>query len=202
MTLGDKGLGVATQIQIDIATLDALDDTVDQLALAVAVGVNHLLAFRLAYTLHDHLLGGLRGNAAELHVVHRLFDHAADLDVGVDGQRVLEQDLVVFRLHFRIVFKHFPATEGLVIARFTVDGYTRNNFIVVTFGRGRCEGGFERFKNDIFADAFLIGYRVYNQKDFFTHLLPTPFRALSPADQVTFCARREFSRSPAPASPW
>src|SRR6185312_10885379 len=51
----DERLGVAAEIQIDIAALDALGDAVDQLAHAILVGIYHLRALGLADALHDHL---------------------------------------------------------------------------------------------------------------------------------------------------
>ena len=81
----------ASQVDDHVGTLGALDDAVDQLADAAVVFVVDGVAFRLAHLLHDHLLGGLRGDAPE----HggRLGDHdlAAHFHVGVEllrlGQR-------------------------------------------------------------------------------------------------------------------
>src|SRR5690606_2338802 len=43
LVLGDNRLGVATQVDVDVAALHALDDAGDQLADAVLPGVDHLL---------------------------------------------------------------------------------------------------------------------------------------------------------------
>src|SRR6185369_13873141 len=61
----DDGLAAA-EIDDDVAVLDALDGAVDDLADAIDVLVVHALALGIADLLHDHLLGGLGGNAAEL----------------------------------------------------------------------------------------------------------------------------------------
>ena len=79
LVLRDEGLGVAAQVDVDVAALDALDDAGDQLADAVLPGVDDLRALGFAHALHDHLLGGLRGDAAELGVLDLLFDVVADL---------------------------------------------------------------------------------------------------------------------------
>jgi hypothetical protein len=59
------GLGLA-DIDDQVAALEAADDAGDDLALAVLVLVVHVVALGLADALVDHLLGGLRGDAAEL----------------------------------------------------------------------------------------------------------------------------------------
>ena len=51
---------------IDVAELDALDDAVDDLADAVLEFVVLALALGIAHLLHDHLLGVLGGDAAEI----------------------------------------------------------------------------------------------------------------------------------------
>jgi len=54
------------QIDRDVAELHALDQTVDDLALAVLEFLELALALGFAHFLHDHLLGGLGGDAAEI----------------------------------------------------------------------------------------------------------------------------------------
>ena len=66
MSRGDEGFGVAAEVDVDAAALDALDDAGHQLADAILVRVDDLRALGLAHPLHDDLLGGLRGDAAEL----------------------------------------------------------------------------------------------------------------------------------------
>src|SRR5690606_34984741 len=80
LVLGDEGLGVATQVNEDVAALHALDHAGDQFADAVLPRVHHLLALGLAHALHDHLLGGLRGDAPEVDVLDLFLDVIADLD--------------------------------------------------------------------------------------------------------------------------
>src|SRR5690242_6416636 len=99
----DEGLGVAAQVEVDVAALDALDDAGDQLAHAILVGVHHLLALGFAHALHDHLLGGLRRDAAELGVLDLRLDVLTHLGVGALVQRVHQAQLVERRLHLAVV---------------------------------------------------------------------------------------------------
>src|SRR3984885_3872845 len=54
----------AAEIDDDAAVFDALDDAVDDIADAVLEFLVLAVALGLAHLLHDHLLGGLRGDAA------------------------------------------------------------------------------------------------------------------------------------------
>src|SRR3546814_15790861 len=54
---------------VDVAALDALDDAGHQLADAILPLVHDLRPLGLAHALHDHLLGGLGCDAAEIDVV-------------------------------------------------------------------------------------------------------------------------------------
>src|SRR5690606_2804747 len=53
LVLRDQRLGVAAQVHVHIAALDALDDAVDQLADPVLPGIHHLGALGLAHALDD-----------------------------------------------------------------------------------------------------------------------------------------------------
>jgi hypothetical protein len=66
LVLRDEGFGVAAEVDVDVAALGALDHARDELAHAVLPGIDDLRAFGFAHALHDHLLGGLRGDAAEI----------------------------------------------------------------------------------------------------------------------------------------
>ena len=56
----------AADVDDEVAALEAADDAGDELALAVLVLVVDVLALGLADALDDDLLGGLRGDAAEV----------------------------------------------------------------------------------------------------------------------------------------
>ena len=86
------GLGAA-EIDDHVAVLDALDDAVDDLADAVLVFVVLALALGLAHLLHDHLLGVLRRDAAEIERGQGLGDEVADLRRRIAAPRLLERDL-------------------------------------------------------------------------------------------------------------
>ena len=68
----------AAEIDDDIAVFDALDHAVDDLADAILVFVVHALALGIAHLLDDHLLGVLRGDAAEIDRRQGLGDVIAD----------------------------------------------------------------------------------------------------------------------------
>ena len=72
------------EVHDHIAVFDALDRAVDDLADAVLVFVILPVALGLAHLLHDHLLGRLRGDAAEVEGRQRVGDGVADL-----GSRVV-----------------------------------------------------------------------------------------------------------------
>src|SRR5690606_42071910 len=97
LVLGDERLGVAAQVDVDVAALDALDDAGDQFAYAILPLVHDLRALGFAHALHDHLLGGLGGDAAEIHVVDLLFDVVADFDAFALVDRVHQADLAFRR---------------------------------------------------------------------------------------------------------
>src|SRR5690606_37429607 len=111
LVLGDERFGVAAQVDVDVAAFHALDHAGDQFADAVLPRVHHLLALGFAHALHDHLLGALRGDAAEVDVLDLLFDVVADLDAFDFVDRVHQADLAIRRFHHHVVGHHFPAAE-------------------------------------------------------------------------------------------
>ena len=83
----------ATEIDQHVAVFDALDLADHDLADAVLVLVVLALALGLAHLLHDHLLGALRGDAAEIDRRQRLQDVVADLRRRIALARLLQRDL-------------------------------------------------------------------------------------------------------------
>src|SRR5690606_17878349 len=63
----------------DVAVFLALDHAVDDRALAVLEFLELAVALGLAHLLQDHLLGGLRGDAAKVHRRHLVHDFVTDL---------------------------------------------------------------------------------------------------------------------------
>ena len=92
LVAADDGFATA-EVDDDVAVFDALDGAVDDLADAVDVLVVHALALGIAHLLHDHLLGRLGGDAAELDRRQRLGDEVAELGGVVLALGVLELDL-------------------------------------------------------------------------------------------------------------
>src|SRR5450432_2692368 len=69
----------AAEIYDDAAIFDALDDAVDDVADAILEFLILPVALGLADLLHDHLLGGLRGDAAIFQRRQGIGDGVADL---------------------------------------------------------------------------------------------------------------------------
>ena len=88
-----QALDALAQLDERVARVGLLDDAGDELADAVAVLLVHHLALGLADPLEDHLLGGLRGDAAE--VVGR---DVALLDLVAVHRELLGVDLRLLRL--------------------------------------------------------------------------------------------------------
>ena len=193
----NEGLGIAAQVEVDVAALDALDDAGDQLADAILVGLDHLRALGFAHALHDDLLGGLRGDAAELGVLDLFLDVFADLGVGALVDRVHQADLPVRRLHLDVVGDDFPAAEGLVFAGLAIDGHADVRVLVriALLGR-RGQRRFHRLENDVARDALLVGDRIHHQQQFFAH-----FRHSANATMASVCLNKVSVSCPWPCRP-
>src|SRR3546814_19798536 len=76
LVLGDERLGVAAQVDVDVAALDALDDAGHPLADAILPLVHDLTPLALAPALHDHPLGGLGCDAPEIQLAAPPLDAA------------------------------------------------------------------------------------------------------------------------------
>src|SRR5690606_6245855 len=160
------------EVDVDVAALDALDHAGHQLADAILPGIDDLLALGLAHALHDHLLGGLGGDAAEVDVLDLLLDVVADLDALGLVDRVHQADLAVRRLHDDVIGDHFPAAEGLVAAVLGVDLHAGDHVLVevTLLGRGG-ERRLEGFEDHRLGHALLVGDRIDDQQQFLAHLL-------------------------------
>ena len=88
LVAADDALGAA-EVDDDVAELDALDDAGDDLAGAVLELLVLALALGVADLLEDDLLGGLRGDAAELDRRQRIDDEVAELGARLQLLRVL-----------------------------------------------------------------------------------------------------------------
>src|SRR5690606_25818211 len=116
LVLRDQRLGIAAEIDIHIAAFDTLDHAGDQLADTILPGIDDLLAFGFAHTLHDDLLGSLGGDTAEIDVLDLFLDVIAHFDAVGLVDRIHQADLPVRRFHDHVIGHDFPAAEGFVAA--------------------------------------------------------------------------------------
>ena len=100
---GQQGLGVVTEVDDDAVTSDLLHRTGNDLADAVAIGLNDLSALGLAHLLHDDLLGSLRRDPAELDGLDLFFEHVTELGVRIAFLSLIERQLVSRVLEVLIV---------------------------------------------------------------------------------------------------
>ena len=105
----------------EVALVEALDGAGHDLVAAREEVVQQLLALGVADLLQDHLLGGLRADAADRHRIDRLLDVVVDLDVGNLLLRFEQQDFRVRHLQAGLVRHDVPAAEGLVVAGVAID---------------------------------------------------------------------------------
>ncbi len=89
----------AAQVDDDVAVLHPLDGAMHDFADAVLVVLVHALALGIAHLLHDHLLGVLRGDAAELDGRQRFGDLVAHAGRRVTRLRIDQADLGGVVLH-------------------------------------------------------------------------------------------------------
>ena len=138
-------------------------------------------ALGLAHLLHDHLLRGLRGDAAEFDGRHRLLDVAADLGLRIDVDRVLEAQLARRLLELlRVVGEHLPAPERLVFAGRAIDRDAHLDVVAVALARRGRERGLDRLEDHVLLDALLVRDRVDDHQNLFAHVAST----IKPAAQV------------------
>ena len=82
------------QVENDVLALDALHRRIQYFLLAMRILVEDRVALRLAHLLEDHLLGKLRGDAAQRRGIAIHTDLAADFDSGRKLVRLLQRDLI------------------------------------------------------------------------------------------------------------
>jgi len=168
----NEGLGLAAEVEIDVAALDALGHAVDQFAHAILEGIDHLRALGLADALHDHLLGGLRGDAPEFGVLDLLLDVFADLRTGALVLGIHQAQLPVGRFHLAVVGDHFPAAEGFVVTALMIDGDADVGlFLGIALLGGRRQRRLERTENHIIRHRLLGGHGFHDHQQVAIHFI-------------------------------
>ena len=144
----------AAEIDDDVAELDALDQAVDDLADAVLVLVVLALALGVAHLLHDHLLGGLRRDAAEIDRRQRVGDEVADLGLGVEALGLGQLDLrrLVLDGVGDLAEAHQPDLAALA-----VDLGADVVFLAVFGAAGLLDGLLHRLQHLVAVDALVAG---------------------------------------------
>ena len=159
----------AARLDDDVALVQALDGADEDLLAARQEVVEQLLALGVADLLQDHLLGGLRADAADRHRLDRLLDVVVDLDVGDLLLRLEQQLLGIGDLQAGLVGHHVPAAEGLVVAGVAVDGDADVDLAAVQLLGRRGERRLDRVEDDVAFDALLARDGVHQHQHFAIH---------------------------------
>ena len=147
----------ASELDDDVAVLEALDHAVDDFADALAVLGVDVLALGLADLLEDHLLGGLRGDAAEILGRTRELDLHVDFRfVAVELLRLAERDL---RRRVGHLLDDLLDRVELELAGVGVEARAQR-LALVTLARGRLERVLHGADDDFRLDALFFGDRV------------------------------------------
>ena len=153
----------AAEIDDHAAIFDALDDAVDDVADAVLEFLILPVALGLAHLLHDHLLGGLRGDAAIFQRRQGVGDGVADLGARVGALRVRQRNLVRGVLDL-LDDQHVARQPQLTLLG--VDLGVNVGLAAVT-GAGRLgDGVFHRSDHDPAVDRLFAGDRVCDLQQF------------------------------------
>eukprot|EP00042_Codosiga_hollandica_P026762 m.128532 g.128532 ORF g.128532 m.128532 type:complete len:440 (-) comp52295_c0_seq7:483-1802(-) len=164
----------ATALDNDVALVQALHGTDEDLLAARHEVVQQLLALGVADLLQDDLLGGLGTDAADGHGFDRLFDVVVHLDVGDLVLSFEQQDFGVGVLQAGLVGNDVPAAEGLVLARFTVHADADVGLGAVKLLGGRGQRSFDRTEHDIALHTLFARDRVHQHQHFTVHCLRPP----------------------------
>ena len=153
----------AAEIDDHAAIFDALDDAVDDIADAVLEFLVLPIALGLAHLLHDHLLGGLRGDAAIFQRRQGVGDGVADLGARIGALRVRQRNLV--RGVLDLLDDQHVARQPQ-FALLGVDLGVNVGLAAVT-GAGRLgDGVFHRSDHDPAVDRLFAGDRVCDLQQF------------------------------------
>jgi len=157
-----------TEVEQRVARVGLLDDAGDDVALAARVLLVLHLALGLADPLQDDLLGGLRGNAAEVVRGDLVSLYAALVDA-----RKIEPDLVaLFVEHAQRLYVDVFREDELVDADLAGGGVYLHLGVVYRVGRllvRRVQRVFQSAHERIEGDALLFLYLPHGLDDLFTH---------------------------------
>ena len=147
------GFGLA-QVDVDVAVLDALDDTGDDVVRSVRKFIIDDVPFGFAQALDHDLFGSLGGDAAEI-VRHDIdVDDVADFIIDINEAGLIEGD---FRMGiFDFIDDGLGSLDGIVARRTVQFDFSRRvgiGFLLV----GRNQDGFQGVADDIRRYAFLLG---------------------------------------------
>ena len=165
---GQQALGITAEVNNHIVARDFLHGAGNQLAHALKIKLNDLRTLGVAHTLHDHLLGGLSGNAPEAYVLHRFLIDVAGLEARLLFYRFLGGELGAQQRHF-IIGNHQPATHSDVVARLAVDRHLNIGILVVALLGRCCQRQLDRLENDVLGHAFFIRDGLSHHQDLFSH---------------------------------
>ena len=153
----------AAEFHHQVAVLGALHHAVDDLADAVLEFLELPLALVFAHALHDHLLGGLRGDAAEIDRRQRIDQMLADLDVRLELPGDVDRDLGFLVLHR--LDRLGPARQAHV-AGLAVDGGADVLLVAVLGAAGLLDGLLHRLQHFLAVDVLLPRDGVGDQQQF------------------------------------
>ena len=134
-----------------VQALDGADE--DFFAARQEVG-QQLFALGIANFLQNHLLGGLRTNAANGHRIDRLFDVVIYLDVRDLLQRFKVKDFRVRQLQTRRVGHHVPTAEGFVFTSVAVHRHPHVHFAALQLFRSRSQSRLHGSEHDFAFHVF------------------------------------------------
>ena len=144
-----------------------------QAVFALQKVAQNLLTLSIADALQNHLLGGLRADAAKFHVFNRLFVVFADLQFGVRNF-FLDFFDGFLRIGVGVVFvgHNQPAAKAVVFAGVAINGYTYIHMLAVGLFLGRAgQGKLQGAKHHIVTDILFTGQRLGQQQNFTAHAI-------------------------------
>src|SRR5262245_9877374 len=151
-----------------VAALHPLDRAVHELVAATEEVLQDLLALGVADLLQDHLLRGLRADAAELDRLERLLDVILDLHVAVLGLCFGQRDLLRGNLD-RVVSDHLPAPERFVLAGVAVDRDAHVDVLGEALLGRRADRLLERAEHRVLVDVLLARQGIDEDQQFALH---------------------------------